>query len=265
MRRGLLTSVALLLCACECTWAQEVEFPYPAVPDSLTQPDRRMAFLLDHYWENYSFADSTQFNRKVGEQGFVDFLELLQYADSASADAAVEEFVKLSVTDSGQGVYIEGLIDHYLGLRESPLRDDRMYAVFLNHMAKAFTESNPAYSNRLWFLRNNVMKNQVGSVVSDFNYCDEAGKGHRLYETKAELIIIDFHDPDCKECRMVEERMKDEPLLHNPAIVLLKIHPEEATPQFYIPTTPTFYILDSNYRVIKKDITYEQMRASLTH
>lgn len=259
----LFVAAAMLMCSVFAANAQEVEFPYPDMPDALTQPEQRLEYMLCHFWDNYSFDDTSSKNLKVGEQGFVDFLELLKYADGSLAERAVEKYLAVSAADSTQLSNCEEMIDHYLGVRESPMRDDCIYAVFLAHLAKIYEESKPAYSNQLLFKRNNVMKNQEGTVVSDFVYKDEKGHTIHLYDSKAQVIIIDFHDPDCKECRMVEERMKDEPLLHNQAIVLLKIHPEDATPQFYIPSTPTFYILDSNFRIIKKDITYEQLRAFL--
>ena len=53
-------------------------FPFPAIPEVLTSPEDRKAYLLTHYWEQFDFADTTLVNnRDVTEQGFVNFIALL--------------------------------------------------------------------------------------------------------------------------------------------------------------------------------------------
>ena len=53
-------------------------FPFPEIPATLTEPEARKAFLLTHYWDQFSFADTTLVNnRDVTEQGFVNFIALL--------------------------------------------------------------------------------------------------------------------------------------------------------------------------------------------
>ena len=54
------------------------KFPFPAIPELLTSPDERRDYLLTHYWEQFDFADTTLVNnRDVTEQGFVNFIALL--------------------------------------------------------------------------------------------------------------------------------------------------------------------------------------------
>ena len=56
----------------------QVQFPFPTIPATLTEPEARKSYLLTHYWDQFDFADSTLVNnRDVTEQGFVNFIALL--------------------------------------------------------------------------------------------------------------------------------------------------------------------------------------------
>ena len=65
-------------------------FPFPEIPATLTEPEARKAFLLTHYWDQFSFADTTLVNnRDVTEQGFVNFIALL--ADGTTPEELTRE------------------------------------------------------------------------------------------------------------------------------------------------------------------------------
>ena len=54
----------------------QAQFPFPAIPSTLTEPEARKSYLLTHYWEQFDYADTTLVNnRDVTEQGFVNFRE----------------------------------------------------------------------------------------------------------------------------------------------------------------------------------------------
>ena len=64
---------------------QQAQFPFPTIPSTLTEPEARKSYLLTHYWDLFSFADTTLVNnRDVTEQGFVNFIALL--ADGTTPD-----------------------------------------------------------------------------------------------------------------------------------------------------------------------------------
>ena len=85
-RYGLLIGLILLLASCRAkpgtaeakersytdssVVQQRVQFPFPEIPATLTEPEARKAWLLIHYWEQLDFADTTLVNnRDVTEQG----------------------------------------------------------------------------------------------------------------------------------------------------------------------------------------------------
>lgn len=71
----------------------EASFPFPEIPAMLTQPEERKAYLLEHYWDRFSFADTALVNnREVTEQGFVNQISLL--ADGATPEKVIRESLK---------------------------------------------------------------------------------------------------------------------------------------------------------------------------
>lgn len=72
---------------------QKVEFPFPEIPATLTEPEARKSYLLTHYWDKFSFADTPLVdNRDVTEQGFVNFIALL--LDGTTSEELARESLK---------------------------------------------------------------------------------------------------------------------------------------------------------------------------
>ena len=63
-------------------------FPFPAIPETMTEPQERRSYLLLHYWDNYDFADTVLLHRAdVTEQGLVNYVALAgTHPDKAEAD-----------------------------------------------------------------------------------------------------------------------------------------------------------------------------------
>ena len=110
-----LSFVSLLLLALACGAGktcngQEVKegaalFPYPEVPESMTVPEDRMAYLLEHFWERYDFRDTALLGRReITEQGFADFVGLLmQSGDKALWQRAMKPFAEAAAKRYGDG------------------------------------------------------------------------------------------------------------------------------------------------------------------
>ena len=254
----------VLAIACAITaQAQEAAFPYPAVPDSLDNPQERAAYVLAHYWEQYQFADTTAQNQAMGEQGFSDFLYVLTHADSLAASQAVEDFVRQTfATPWGEQHYAE-LISHYLYNPNSPLRDDRIYVHFLRAMLHHYEQGPPRASlNKRYiheheqarFLLRQVAKNQVGTIAADLTFSGPDGHQQHLHQIQSPLILIEFFETDCDNCKRIDAALADEPLIHsNPYLSLVRIPAANADGPYFIPSTPAFYLLDADKRVLLKD------------
>lgn len=263
-----LTTVILYVGICATMMAQipsasSLSYPLPVVPDELQEPEQRLVYVLDHYWENYQWNDTTEVNQMVGEQGLVDFLDLLQYADSLTADRCATQFVRLAFATPWHRKHYTQLLDHYLYNPESPLRNDLVYAHLLRHVATPQALPDEAERQRQQFLLQQIDRNQVGSIAADVAYEDANGLRHHLHEVVAPLTLLLFTDPYCSDCQEAEERMKQEPLLQDDRLTIIRVLPYDIGNTYFIQFTPAFYLLDSDKRVIMKNAHLEQILQAL--
>jgi len=286
MNRTSLKTLALAACLTlvHPLRGQETAFPYPDIPDSLTTPAARGAWLLEHYWDRYDFSDTSLVgNPEITEQGFVNFCDLLPRFDSTSAARGVDAFSAGAFGTSAPDTVsrkLAYLTEHYLYDPESPLRSDALLLLFLDRMKET-----PAFSaperERYSRLRMDVGKNMPGTIATDFAYWSRKGGGGTLLGTEAELLLLYFNDPDCDVCHSVTKQLSADSLfVANPRLKVLAVYPDEdielwlKNPQpfpaswidacspggeitgdelYLIRATPTFYLLDSEKRVILKD------------
>ena len=70
--------IACILMLCSLNTQAQNEFPYPALPDALRSVEQRATYLIEHYLDNYQFADTTLLKyEEITEQGFVNFIDIL--------------------------------------------------------------------------------------------------------------------------------------------------------------------------------------------
>ena len=61
-----------------------VELPLPAIPDSLTVPERRAAYVAMHFWDAMDWKDHARsLDTAFVEQNFANYLTVLPLADTA--------------------------------------------------------------------------------------------------------------------------------------------------------------------------------------
>ena len=245
--------VFLLWCALDIQ-AQQADFPYPEIPDEIEEPEGRLSYLLTHFWEQYAFADSTAMNREVGEQGMVDFLNFM-LEDSVVATQGATVFADSLVAHPSALSFFEGLMAHYLDDPDSPLYSDRVYVQLLRAL--------PETPQRSWLLKQ-LAKNQVGSRATDILVKTSDGKQVRLYDIKSEQTLLIFYDPDCKRCQRLEAQLKQEPLIiQNPRLKVVRKDVNDLKGEYYVPHTPSLYLLDKEKRVVLKGGNEEALKSLL--
>lgn len=253
MKKWVLYMVCLLCCALDLQ-AQQADFPYPEIPDEIEEPEERLSYWLTHFWERYAFADSTAMNREVGEQGMVDFLNFM-LEDSVVATQGATVFADSLVAHPSALSFFEGLMAHYLDDPDSPLYSDRVYDQLLRAL--------PETPQRSWLLEQ-LAKNQVGSRATDILVKTSDGKQVRLYDIKAEQTLLIFYDPDCKRCQRLEAQLKQEPLImQNPRLQVVRKDVNDLKGEYYVPHTPSLYLLDKEKRVLLKGENEEALKSLL--
>lgn len=287
MKTRLFTLFALWACTLVQAQAQQ-SFPYPAIPDTLRSVEQRAGYLSEHYWDNYNFADTLLLKSKeVTEQGFVNFIDILNrfnldnaskgvaHKDIARKDIARKDITQKDITQKGiaqKGIAcftrkafsnaaakerFENLIEHYFEDQLSPVRNDRVYLIFLEEMKNSpcFDETE---KERIAFKIKTTNKNLPGDIAINFKFKDENGKEHQLSDYKDQKVILYFYDPDCENCHEVSAWLKQQTI---PAdIKVLKMIADNHISYMYsLKNMPTIFLLDKENKVILKDCTAQEL------
>lgn len=257
MRRWLFL-LLVLVCSVK-GWAQEVSFPYPDIPTSLTSEKGRLGYMLEHFWNRYDFSNSSQENQQVGEQGFVDFINLMAYADSATCAKSAKLFAeKLSVSEQAF-LHFEHLTHNYLENSQSPLRNDTVFM----HLLRAF----PSSPQRL-FLIQQLSLNQPGTKAADVSFVDASGKSQRLYDIQSPYTLLVFFDPECEHCQEQMPQIRNASELHKNTSRLKVVYVDtnlnpDVLKLYHLPVLPSLYLLDEHKRIVVKDGTLQQIISRL--
>lgn len=292
MKARLFTLFVLWACTLVQAQAQQ-SFPYPAIPDTLRSVEQRAGYLSEHYWDNYNFADTLLLKSKeVTEQGFVNFIDILNRfnLDNASKGVAHKDIAQKGITRKDitrkditqQGIAqkditqkgiacftrkafsnaaakerFENLIEHYFEDQLSPVRNDRVYLIFLEEMKNSpcFDETE---KERIAFKIKTTNKNLPGDIAINFKFKDESGKEHQLSDYKDQKVILYFYDPDCENCHEVSAWLKQQTI---PAdIKVLKMIADNHISYMYsLKNMPTIFLLDKENKVILKDCTAQEL------
>ena len=287
MKARLFTLFVLWACTLVQAQAQQ-SFPYPAIPDTLRSVEQRAGYLSEHYWDNYNFADTLLLKSKeVTEQGFVNFIDILNrfnldnaskgvaHKDIARKDIARKDITQKDITQKGiaqKGIAcftrkafsnaaakerFENLIEHYFEDQLSPVRNDRVYLIFLEEMKNSpcFDETE---KERIAFKIKTTNKNLPGDIAINFKFKDENGKEHQLSDYKDQKVILYFYDPDCENCHEVSTWLKQQTI---PAdIKVLKMIADNHISYMYsLKNMPTIFLLDKENKVILKDCTAQEL------
>lgn len=260
-------------------------FTLPAIPDTLQTVESRSSYLVAHYWDRFSFADSLQFMNQpeMVEQALVDYVDLFRLVPAAEAENSLSALMdQASVTLNGF-LFFYNTLEKYLYDATSPMRNEALFIPVLQKMM-ASNKLNEDDKLRPAMLLKSVSKNKVGSMAADFSYTKPDGSQHRLSEVQTPLTLLLFFDPECDDCHQVIMRLEKTDVLNqltaDRQLTVLAVYPGEnkrlwqTMAQHMLPTWeigmdesqtiynkelydilgfPSMYLLDQQKTVILKD------------
>lgn len=175
--------------------------PLPEVPRTLTRPQERAAYIMEHFWDAMDFADTTAcHDREFMEQNFVNFISLFPHATSVAIDTAITIFIDKAAADSALMVNISEMAGYYLGPGLSPMRNALYHIAFLEKLS--LHPGLPRNErDRLAYSLTMARKESPGTLIPDFAYIDGNNARHTLYEAgRTKYIVLMFYDPECDRC-----------------------------------------------------------------
>lgn len=275
----------------------QMQFPFPEVPTTLTEPEARKSYLLTHYWEQFDFADTTLVNnRDVTEQGFVNFIALL--ADGTTPEEltreSLENWCAGFIGEAHARRVLTQTADDYLFNPNSPFYNEALYGLYLETMLSVLPQTDAVRSSYQFKLEL-VRRNNPGDRATDFTYYLPDGTRRTLAATPAknDRLLLVFYDPECESCHEVLQQMAADASLaaavQSGKLSVLAVYTEgneeawrkalpdmprgwtvctdrEAVKQgalYDLKAMPSLYLLDGQKRVLLKDAAYEAVRRSL--
>ena len=271
-------------------------FSLPEIPATITNPGERAEYLISHYWDNFSFVDTTWLaTHDQIEQAFSDYLSLLPHTTPKVVTASIGGILDKSLAQQSIFNWFTGMFDKYLYDVNSPFRDEECYAIVVEHIVNS-PDVDEIYKLRPKAQLEQINKNRPGNMASDFTYTLANGKKGTLHGIKADYTLLFFYDPECPDCRHTREFLEQSEqvtnLVNSGKLKILALYPDEDIEtwkayQSAIPSTwlnacdgtatkkiksklyairaiPSLYLLDRNKRVLLRDAVTEQVIPVLT-
>ena len=188
-------------------------FQMVSVPDVITEPEDRAAYLVKHYWDKFDFMDTTLIHLpEITEQAISNYIDLMKYVPAEEASSSIKDMMNRASADSMMFVYFAGLYEKYLYDANSPMRDESLYIYVLDAVLEApvldeVSKIRPAHLLEL------ALKNREGDPAADFTYTLADGKKGTLYHIKADYLLLFFYNPDCHACKEVTDQLAASPIV----------------------------------------------------
>lgn len=213
----------------------------------------------------------------------------------SEAQQKIDEFFDMIVSrqmeDTSSHVYLQVTewVSKYLYDPNSPLRDEDLYLPFVRRMAKCeLTDEDrrPGYE----YQERMCSLNRYGTKAADFKYRDIDGRDHNLYDTEAGYTVLFFSNPGCESCREIVDALRGvegiDNMIEDGRIAVLNVYIDEEIdawreyepnypdnwisgydPEYIIRedviynvrAIPSVYLLDSDKRVLMKDVPVERL------
>ncbi len=267
--------VVLLCCSVLFAPGQEA-LRLPTIPASLTTPDARAAYLVEHYWD-YAALDAPRLLKKdkvALEQFFVDYLSVLPLAPTESQAIGISNMFAKAGKSEAINIELLNLAEAYLYDPSSPMADDELYMLFLEAVLQSDALSHKEVIRPQGQLEM-LQQNSPGTLAPDFSFTLPNGRLVLLSCVLGNMpTLLLLYDAECDHCYEVIEQLKTKPTeLKIVAVCVsgsekkwrkkLPLLPKEWTigyagEEFYeedlylIRTFPAVYLLDSTRHIIAR-------------
>ena len=186
----------------------------PALPPSTLNPEEHRAYMVEHYWDKFDFSD-TLFIAEVDTSHMATAFAIYAtgYVPDSLAHSAMSRLMQKASASRKMFDYFMTLSEMVLHDPNSPLRDDERYIPVLE--AAVASPLYDEYERMPYEYDLKVaMQNRVGYKANDFVYTLSSERSARMYNVKAEYLLIFISNPGCPMCRDIREQLMASPLLN---------------------------------------------------
>ncbi len=272
----------------------EALFTPPAVPMSIAEPEAKMAYLAEHYWDTYKFGDSLLLsNSEVTLRAFTTYAEILLRIPAPQAEQSIEQLLERSFrADSTSFAHFTELFENYFYSPNSPYLNEELYIPALRYIIQN-EDIDPIYKLRPKSQLEMALKNRVGTPATNFEYRRKRGGIEQMQSIRSNYTLLYFNNPDCQDCTRVKEYLvasaRINELCEMGELTILSIYPDPTVELWEASTypsimidgydhtqaitsqklydlkaIPTLYLLDKEKIVLLKDAPVEAVEYYLT-
>lgn len=207
------------------------EYNPPAIPLVLSTSEQKEDFLLENYWNNFDFKDtSVLHNSKAYEQAFAKFISFTRQVSPRKALRGITILMSQAEINQKTYLFFLGIAEKYLFNPNSPLRNDQLYEPFLER-ACASKVIDPIHKLRFQKQLEMAQKNKPGHKATNFNFTLRDGTSSSLYHLSSKLLLLYFYNPECAECKATRGKMTQSKLIRQleerGLLHILSIYPDE--------------------------------------
>lgn len=252
-------------------------FPDVMVPAVINTQNEAAEYLAEHWWDRLTDPERgypcdsvliSGVSRSDVEQKFANWTVIL---GAVSYDHAVksvrhlfDKVVSCEKKDTASNVFeaMTEIVQKYLYDPNSPMRNEDFYGPYVERLSQCELVDE-GMRQAYVFDANMCALNKTGTKAADFRFSERNGKTRRLYDVKADNIILFFSNPGCKACLDIINTLKSMPVvaegIASGRLAVLNIYIDEDLKAWreYMPIYPEEWIngYDPDY-VIRTDVLY---------
>jgi hypothetical protein len=178
------------------------------VPAMLTDDNEKACYIIDHFWDNVDFRDTTYLSEL--QSLTVHFSNYVKYLTAVPHKNALNSVVNLvdSVLagDSKMIVKFQDLFETAFYEPNSIFRNEELYISVLEHYIKS-DKVDKAVKEKIRYQLDLAYRNRLGTKAIDFGFVLANGKKGSLYKISSEYTLLMFFDPDCHSCTEALNKM----------------------------------------------------------
>ncbi|WP_347282136.1 DUF5106 domain-containing protein [uncultured Alistipes sp.] len=258
----------------------------PPIPPAALPQEQKRDYLREHYWDKFDFADTMFVHKADTAQMLSHFAQFVAVISDRPADPApMADLMRRAGVSRPMTDYFVWLAERVLADPNSSMRNDEFYIPVLEAQLAApfydqYERIGPQYALDM------ARQNRIGQRANDFRYTLESGVSRRLYDLRAEYVLLFINNPGCPMCREIHEAIEISPVLRrliaDGRLKVLAFYPDEdlgewlayrghvpaswinsydkgcvvrETSAYNLSAIPALYLLDRDKRVLVKDAT----------
>lgn len=264
--------------------AQQTYFPYPTPPESLTTLNERTNYLVEHFWDRCDLKGAFSARAKLAG-AFNDYVSFMPYADADVVHKSIDRLIKEVKKDPSHLLALGEMAEDALYGDSAELISDEAYLPFAKAVAeckKIPGEQRARFEHQARVLA----QSQTGQIFPALQLTLADGTTQMVRDITTPYIVVFINDPDCIDCRMARARLVSnydaQRLIASGTLAIVSVYPDAADdlwrgslsdyPQSWIVgasadvddmldtrTSPTFYFLDSEKKIVAKNIPVDNI------